>query len=122
MRHVVVLAVACLVLPAAHSQPAAAPGFNSASQVYLCASGVRFPVVYLNIQGGDSFATAYVSGTLTLMRSGPTGSGANYTPVDVKAPYRWQVKGELGNLWRRAADPNAPEALVEQDCKAQRAP
>ena len=30
----------------------------------------------LNIVGGDSFATLYVNGTLALLRSGPTGSGA----------------------------------------------
>lgn len=114
---------------AAHAQaPAAAsappvPGFNNASAVYRCGGGVKLPVVYLNILGGDSFATTYINGTLALMRSGPTGSGANYYPVDDKLGYRWQVKGDLGTLWyRRAGDPSARETMLLQDCKAQRAP
>ena len=123
MRRAVVLALACGVCPlAALAQPAATPGFNSASNVYRCAGGVRLPVVYLNIVGGDSFATAYVNGTLALMRSGPTGSGANYYPVDEKLGYRWQVKGDVGNLWYRPANPSARETVLLQECKAQQVP
>jgi membrane-bound inhibitor of C-type lysozyme len=118
-RRLSVLALACTVPLAARAQPAAAPGFNSSSQVYRCASGVKLPVMYLNIVGGDSFATLYVNGTLALLRSGPTGSGANYLPVDDKAAYRWHVKGDLGNLWFRTAQPGAAETMLLQNCKAQ---
>ena len=108
--------------PAAASAPPA-PGFSSTSAVYRCGGGVKLPVVYLNVLDGDSFATTYVNGTLALMRSGPTGSGANYYPVDDKLGYRWQVKGDLGTLWyRRVGDPSARETMLLQDCKAQRAP
>jgi len=117
------LALACGCPMWAQAQAvAAAPGFNSTSLLYRCAGGVKLPVVYLNLAGGDSFATLYVNGTLALMRAGPTGSGANYYPVDDKAGYRWQVKGDLGNLWFRAAYPGAGEAMVLQDCKAIRVP
>ena len=106
----------------AQAQPAGAPTFDSSSQVYRCVGGATLPVVYLNIQGGDSFATIYVNGRLALTRSGPTGSGANYYPVDERVGYRWQVKGDLGTLWFRPAYPGARETAVLQDCKAQRAP
>jgi len=122
------VALCCGLSLAAQAQtPAAAapqptPGFTSASTVYRCASGVKLPVIYLNILGGDSFATIYVNGALALMRSGPTGSGANYYPVDDKLGYRWQVKGDVGTLWyRRAGDPASREDMLLQDCKAQRA-
>ena len=125
----IALALCCAHVLSAHAQaPApgsasAAPGFDNASVVYRCGGGVKLPVVYLNITGGDSFATTYVNGALALMRSGPTGSGANYYPVDDKLGYRWQVKGDLGTLWyRRAGDPSARETMLLQDCKAQRAP
>jgi membrane-bound inhibitor of C-type lysozyme len=114
-----ILALACALPLAALAQPTPEPGFNSSSQVYRCASGVKLPVVYLNIVGGDSFATLYVNGTLALLRSGPTGSGANYLPVDGRAAYRWHVKGDLGNLWFRAAQPGAAETMLLQNCKAQ---
>lgn len=116
------IALACTCSLAAQAQPTAAPGFNTASQVYRCASGLRLPVVYLNILGGDSFAALYVNGTLALLRSGPTGSGANYLPTDDKAAYRWHVKGDLGSLWFRAAFPGAAETMVLQGCKAQTPP
>ncbi len=116
------LAQAQAQAPGAASAPPA-PGFNNSSAVYRCGGGVKLPVVYLNILDGDSFATTYITGTLALMRSGPTGSGANYYPVDDKLGYRWQVKGDLGTLWyRRAGDPAARETMLLQDCKAQRAP
>lgn len=113
------LALACALPLTGAAQPAAAPTFNSSTQVYRCASGVKLPVVYLNIVGGDSFATLYVNGTLALLRSGPTGSGANYYPVDDRTAYRWHVKGDLGNLWFRAAQPGAAETMILQNCKAQ---
>ena len=105
---------------AAQPQPATVPGFDSASIVYRCAGGAKLPVVYLNIRGGDSFATVYVNGRLALMRAGPTGSGANYVPVDAQAGYRWHVKGDVGSLWFRAAEPAAQESMMLQDCRAQR--
>ena len=106
----------------APAQAPAAPTFNSVSNVYRCAGGVKLPVVYLNIQGGDAFATVYVNGTLALMRAGPTGSGANYYPVDERVAYRWQVKGDLGSLWYRAPGPASRETMLLQDCKIPRAP
>ena len=108
--------------PAAASAPTA-PGFNNSATVYRCGGGVKLPFIYLNIVGGDAFATTYINGTLALMRSGPTGSGANYYPVDDKLGYRWQVKGDVGTLWyRRAGDPAARETMLLQDCRAQRTP
>lgn len=99
-----------------------APGFDSSSQVYRCMGGAKLPVVYLNLKGGDSFATTYVNGRLVLMRSGATGSGARYVAVDGQEGYRWHVKGEVGSLYFQAPDPGARETLVLQDCKAQRVP
>lgn len=114
------LALAAGVWPA----PAAADGagFDTSSQVYRCTGGARLPVVYLNIRGGDSFATTYVNGHLVLMKSGPTGSGARYYAVDESASYRWHVKGDLGNLYFQGSEPGARESLVLQDCKAQSQP
>ena len=118
---VLALAASCCLVPmAASAQTAVTPGFDSASLVYRCTGGAKLAVVYLNIQGGDSFATLYVNGSLALLRAGPTGSGANYLPVDEKGGYRWQVKGDLGSLWFRSATPGASETMVLQDCKAQR--
>ncbi len=115
------LTALCCAFPiAVLAQAAATPNFNSASHVYRCTGGAKLPVVYLNIQGGDSFATIYVNGTLALLRSGPTGSGANYLAVDEKVGYRWHVKGDIGSLWFRAAFPGARETMVLQDCKDQR--
>lgn len=102
--------------------PAETPGFDTSSQVYRCMGGAKLPVVYLNLQGGESFATTYVNGHLVLMRSGPTGSGARYVAVDGQAGYRWHVKGEVGSLFFVGAEPGARETLVLQDCKAQRLP
>ena len=116
-------ALAALTSGAASAQAAAgAPGFESSSQVYRCTGGARLPVVYLNLQGGDAFATIYINGRLVLLRSGPTGSGARYVSVDEQLGYRWHVKGEVGNLFFLAADHTARETLVLQDCKAQRQP
>ena len=116
-------ALAALASGAASAQAAAAaPGFESSSQVYRCTGGARLPVVYLNLQGGDAFATIYINGRLVLLRSGPTGSGARYVSVDEQLGYRWHVKGEVGNLFFLAADHTARETLVLQDCKAQRQP
>jgi len=98
----------------------AAEGFDSSSQVYRCTGGARLPVVYLNIKGGDSFATAYINGRLVLMKSGPTGSGARYIAVDEQLGYRWHVKGEVGSLHHLAPDHTARETTLLQDCKAQR--
>jgi membrane-bound inhibitor of C-type lysozyme len=110
---------------AAHTQGTgggAAPAFDTSSQVYRCMGGAKLPVVYLNIKGGDSFATTYVNGRLVLMRSGPTGSGARYVAVDEQPGYRWHVKGEVGSLFFLGAEPGARETLVLQDCKVQRQP
>ncbi len=117
--------VACAAAGSVGAQPASAtdaPGFDTSSQVYRCTGGAKLPVVYLNIKGGDSFATTYINGRLVLMRSGPTGSGARYIAVDDQAGYRWHVKGEVGNLYFMAADHTARETLVLQDCKVQRTP
>ena len=114
-------ALACACPMAAQSQTVVAPGFNSVSQVYQCAGGAKLPVVTLNIQGGDSFATLYVDGTLALLRSGPTGSGANYIAVDEQVGYRWRTKEDQGVLLRLAPDHTAREKVVLQDCKVQRA-
>lgn len=119
---------ACLAVAgstSAAAQPAApadAPALDTSSQVYRCMGGAKLPVVYLNLPGGDSFATTYVNGHLVLMRSGPTGSGARYVAVDGQAGYRWHVKGEIGSLFFLGAEPGARETLVLQDCKAQRQP
>jgi membrane-bound inhibitor of C-type lysozyme len=108
---------------AACAQPAVeAPSFESSSQVYRCTGGARLPVVYLNLKGGDAFATIYVNGHLVLMRSGPTGSGARYISVDEQLGYRWHTKGDVGNLFFLGADHTARETLVLQDCKVQRQP
>lgn len=116
-------ALAALVSGGACAQSSAAsPAFESISQVYRCTGGARLPVVYLNLQGGDSFATTYVNGRLVLMRSGPTGSGARYVAVEGQAGYRWHVKGEVGSLFFLGAEPGARETLVLQDCKVQRQP
>lgn len=123
MPRVPMLALALAAAGAACAQPATeGPSFESSSATYRCTGGARLPVVYLNIKGGDSFATAYVNGRLVLMRSGPTGSGARYISVDEQLGYRWHVKGEVGNLFFLAADHTARETLVLQDCRAQRQP
>ena len=117
------LALACASAAAAQAQAAGdAPTFDTSSQVYRCTGGARLQVVYLNIKGGDSFATAYVNGRLVLMKSGVTGSGARYVSVDEQAGYRWHVTGDVGHLYFVAADPAARETLLLQDCKAQRQP
>ena len=120
------LTLACALASAAQAQGAApaesSPGFDSASQVYRCTDGARLPVVYLNIAGGDSFATTYINGHLVLMKSGPTGSGARYVAVAGQAGYRWHVKGEVGSLFFQGTEPGARETLLLQDCKAQRQP
>lgn len=117
-------AMLALLLPsAASSQDAAAgPDFESVSQVYRCTGGARLPVVYLNLKGGDAFATIYINGRLVLLRSGPSGSGARYISVDEQLGYRWHTKGDVGNLFFLAADHTARETLVLQDCKVQRQP
>ena len=99
-----------------------APGFDSSAQTYRCTGGARLPVVYLNIKGGDAFATMFVNGHLVLMLTGPTGSGARYIAVDGQPGYRWHVKGEVGNLYFLGPGPGASESLVLQECKAQRQP
>lgn len=117
-------ALTALASGAAWAQAAAAsaPGFESSSKVYRCTGGARLPVVYLNLKGGDAFATIYVNGRLMLLRSGPTGSGARYYAVDESVGYRWHVKGDVGSLYFQGTDPGARETLVLQDCKVQRQP
>lgn len=102
--------------------PPEGPGFDSVNLVYRCTGGARLPVVYLNLQGGDAFATTYINGHLVLMKSGPTGSGARYVAVQGQAGYRWHVKGEVGSLFFQGPEPGAREALLLQDCKVQRQP
>ena len=111
---------ACLAAGAGRAVAAVdAPGFETTSHVYRCTGGARLPVVYLNIKGGDSFATAYINGRLVLMKSGPTGSGARYIAVDEQLGYRWHVKGDAGSLLYLAPDHAARETTLLQDCKAQ---
>lgn len=120
---IVPIALACSLACGLQAQAAAdAPAFDSSALVYRCTGGARLQVVYLNIKGGDSFATTFVNGHLVLMRSGPTGSGARYIAVDEQAGYRWHVKGEVGNLYFLSPGPGASESLVLQECKAQRQP
>lgn len=98
------------------AQSVTGPGFDSDARVYLCAGGTSLQVLYLNLRGGESFAVVQRDGRLGLLRSGPTGSGANYLPVDEQFGYRWHTKGNVGTLWRLAADPTARETLVLGDC------
>lgn len=122
IRATVCIAAALALSGGAHAQTVTAPGFDSTSHVYRCTGGAKVPVVYLNLKDGNSFATLYVNGRLVLMRAGPTGSGASYSAVDEQFGYRWQTKGEVGNLYFRAAGHTASETLVLQDCKVQRLP
>jgi len=117
VRGCAVIALATACLPAAWSQAVVAPGFASESKIHLCAGGASLPVVYLNIKGGDSFAALYVDGTLALLRSGPTGSGARYVAVDEQQGYRWHVKGDEGMLLHLPADHTAHETVLLRDCK-----
>lgn len=116
-------ALAALVSGAASAQSSAAsPAFESVSHVYRCTGGARLPVVYLNLEGGGSFATIYVNGRLVLMRIWPAASGVRYLSVDEQVGYRWHVKGDVGTLLFLAADHTARETVVLQDCKVQRQP
>ena len=123
-RHLIVpIALACVVAGGVRAQASVdGPGFDTSTQTYRCTGGARLPVMYLNIKGGDSFATIYVSGRLVLMRSGPAASGARYVAVEEQEGFRWHVKGDVGNLYVRGADRQAPETVLMQDCKAQRGP
>ena len=102
---------------AAAAGSVAGDGWSSNHRRYRCGDGAEIQVVYLNMQAGESFASLYYDGKLSLLRQRPAASGAHYIAVDEQNSFRWHSKGDSGFLTFLAADHTAKEVTLLSDCK-----
>jgi heat shock protein HslJ len=102
--------------------PAAAAGFvtgngwSSSQHRYRCGDGSEIQVAYLNLQAGESFASLYYDGKLSMLQLRPAASGALYIAIDEQNSLRWRTKGDSGFLTFLAADHTAKEEALLSDC------
>ena len=92
-------------------------GWSSSQRRYRCGNGAEIQVVYLNMQAGESFASLYYDGKLSLLQQRPAASGAFYVAVDEQESFRWHSKGDSGFLTFLAADHTAKEVTLLSDCR-----
>lgn len=107
------LAASAAALPALAQEAAPALSVN-----YACAGGAVLKVAYINPAEGDSLAVVDWAGKLIPMRAGVSASGVRYIAFDEQQSYRWWSKGDGGFLNFMAADHEAEEEPVLEDCKA----
>jgi heat shock protein HslJ len=70
------------------------------------------------MQAGESFASLYYDGELSLLQQRPAASGVYYIAVDEQNSFRWHTKGDSGFLTFLAADHTAKEETLLSDCNA----
>lgn len=99
------------------SEPQSRPHQSSVVS-YRCEGGVELQAAYLNIEGGESFATLSYKGQLVAMHISVSGSGALYVADDEQNSYRWHTKGDFGTLSFLEADHTATEKTLLKDCNA----
>ncbi|AIG00957.1 lysozyme inhibitor [Pseudomonas fluorescens] len=92
--------------------------YQSDVVTYRCEGGVTLQAAYLNIEGGESFATLNYKGELVPMHVSSAGSGTLYVANDEQNSYRWHTKGDRGVLSFLEADHTATEETLLKDCSA----
>ncbi|HHX34716.1 MAG TPA: hypothetical protein GX719_05530 [Gammaproteobacteria bacterium] len=99
------------------SHAAVAANGDQLQQVsYQCERGVVLPVTFLNTANGGAYAVMQVEGQQIPMSIAVSASGARYTSIDEKRPYRLHTKGDTAILsWQSAAEP-MNDAIVLKEC------
>lgn len=83
---------------------------------FACAGGTGLPVVFVNPEGGPSYAVVELDGRLIGMRQVVSGSGARYRSAanaDLPVEYQLWIKGDRATL---SAGPDGQDRIVFSDC------
>jgi membrane-bound inhibitor of C-type lysozyme len=113
----IVTSLAACAVDKTPAEPSSRP-YQSDVVTYRCEGGVTFLAAYLNIEGGESFATLNYKDKLVPMHISPAGSGALYVADDEQNSYRWHTKGDVGVLSFLEADHTAIEKTLLKNCNA----
>lgn len=85
--------------------------------MFVCERGVEVPVVFVNPEGGESYAVAQIDGKLLGMRQVVSASGARYRSGDGADGYQLWTKGDTALI---SAGPDGDDAILFGNCKARR--
>lgn len=107
-----------LILAALTCAPtlAAAQADDLVSVTYRCERGVEVPVVFVNPEGGDSYAVARIDDRLLGMRQVVSGSGARYRSGDGPQDYQLWSKGDMAMI---SVGADGQDKVLFQECTAQ---
>ncbi|MCZ0962266.1 MliC family protein [Paracoccus benzoatiresistens] len=84
---------------------------------YLCERGVQVSVVFINPEGGASYAVARIDDKLLGMRQVVSGSGARYRSGDGPDAYQLWVKGDDALI---SVGPDGQDRTLFRNCSVQR--
>lgn len=82
---------------------------------FVCERGVEVPVVFVNPEGGESYAVARIDDKLLGMRQVISASGARYRSGDGADAYQLWTKGETALI---SVGPDGQDVTLFQDCQA----
>ncbi|WP_374302227.1 MliC family protein [Paracoccus sp. (in: a-proteobacteria)] len=110
MRSLILATMTCLV-PSAWAQ-----ANDLESVTYVCERRVEVPVIFVNPEGGASYAIARIDDSLLGMRQVISASGARYRSGDGAGDYQLWTKGDTAMI---SVGPDGQDRTLFGDCRAQ---